>query len=38
MNSVSMPAGRLWAAYFGEMRFEFIISLRTPAFAVLSRG
>ena len=34
MNSVSMPAGRLWAAYFGEMRFEFVKSLRTPAFAV----
>jgi ABC-2 type transport system permease protein len=34
MNSVSMPSGRLWAAYFGEMRFEFIKSLRTPAFAV----
>ena len=35
MNSdCSMPAARLWAAYFGEMRFEFIKSLRTPAFAV----
>ena len=35
MNSVaSMSAGRLWAAYFGEMRFELIKSLRTPAFAV----
>ncbi len=34
MNSVSMPSGRLWSAYFGEMRFEFIKSLRTPAFAV----
>jgi len=34
MNSVSMPASRLWAAYFGEMRFEFVKSLRTPAFAV----
>jgi ABC-2 type transport system permease protein len=35
MNAtISMPAGRLWAAYFGEMRFEFIKSLRTPAFAV----
>jgi ABC-2 type transport system permease protein len=35
MNSAaSMPGGRLWAAYFGEMRFEAIKSLRTPAFAV----
>jgi ABC-2 type transport system permease protein len=35
MNSaVSMSGTRLWAAYFGEMRFEFIKSLRTPAFAV----
>jgi ABC-2 type transport system permease protein len=35
MNStVSMSGVRLWAAYFGEMRFEFIKSLRTPAFAV----
>ncbi len=35
MNTVSnMSAARLWAAYFGEMRFEFIKSLRTPAFAV----
>ena len=35
MNSVSnMSSTRLWAAYFGEMRFEFIKSLRTPAFAV----
>src|SRR6187399_2326257 len=34
MNSVGMPASRLWAAYFGEMRFEFVKSLRTPAFAV----
>ena len=35
MNSVvNMSNGRLWAAYLGEMRFEFIKSLRTPAFAV----
>ncbi len=35
MNSAtSMPGSRLWAAYFGEMRFEFVKSLRTPAFAV----
>jgi len=34
MNAVSMSSGRLWAAYFGEMRFEFVKSLRTPAFAV----
>jgi ABC-2 type transport system permease protein len=35
MNNVSnMSASRLWAAYFGEIRFEFIKSLRTPAFAV----
>jgi ABC-2 type transport system permease protein len=32
--TVHMPAGRLWAAYFGEIRFEFIKSLRTPQFAV----
>lgn len=29
-----MPRGRLWAAYFREMRFEFLKMLRTPAFAV----
>jgi ABC-2 type transport system permease protein len=35
MNSdSSMSGARLWAAYFGEIRFEFIKSLRTPAFAV----
>lgn len=35
MNAVSnMPVARLWAAYLGEMRVEFIKSLRTPAFAV----
>jgi ABC-2 type transport system permease protein len=35
MSSVaSMSSARLWAAYFGEIRFEFIKSLRTPAFAV----
>jgi ABC-2 type transport system permease protein len=30
----AMSAGRLWSAYFGEIRFEFVKSLRTPAFAV----
>ena len=35
MNTVSnMSSARLWAAYLGEMRVEFIKSLRTPAFAV----
>ena len=35
MNAVSnMSASRLWAAYFGEIRIEFIKSVRTPAFAV----
>jgi ABC-2 type transport system permease protein len=35
MNTVNnMSGARLWAAYLGEMRFEFIKSLRTPAFAV----
>jgi ABC-2 type transport system permease protein len=29
-----MPTGRLWSAYFSEIRFEFLKSLRTPAFAV----
>ncbi len=29
-----MSASRLWAAYLGEIRFEFLKSLRTPAFAV----
>lgn len=29
-----MSSGRLWAAYFREMRFEFLKMLRTPAFAV----
>jgi ABC-2 type transport system permease protein len=32
--SLAMPASRLWAAYLGEIRFEFLKSLRTPAFAV----
>jgi ABC-2 type transport system permease protein len=31
---MTMPASRLWGAYFGEMRYEFLKSLRTPAFAV----
>ena len=35
MNSVSnMSSSRLLAAYLGEMRMEFVKSLRTPAFAV----
>jgi ABC-2 type transport system permease protein len=35
MNAASNMSGtRLLAAYLGEMRFEFIKSLRTPAFAV----
>lgn len=29
-----MPRGRLWAAYFREMRLEFVKMLRTPAFSV----
>jgi ABC-2 type transport system permease protein len=35
MNPVgNMSASRLWAAYLGEVRFEYLKSLRTPAFAV----
>ncbi|HEU4780250.1 MAG TPA: CIA30 family protein [Steroidobacteraceae bacterium] len=34
MSAGTMSTTRLWAAYLGEMRFEFIKSLRTPAFAV----
>jgi ABC-2 type transport system permease protein len=35
MNSVvNMSGARLRAAYLGEIRFEFLKSLRTPAFAV----
>jgi ABC-2 type transport system permease protein len=33
-NTSTMSASRLWAAYLGEIRFEFLKSLRTPAFAV----
>jgi ABC-2 type transport system permease protein len=33
-TTVNMPSTRLWAAYFGEIRFEFIKALRTPQFAV----
>jgi ABC-2 type transport system permease protein len=29
-----MPAGRLWSAYLSEIAFEFVKSLRTPAFSV----
>jgi ABC-2 type transport system permease protein len=32
--ATSMPAGRLWSAYFREMRLEFFKALRTPAFSV----
>jgi ABC-2 type transport system permease protein len=32
--AANMSTSRLWAAYFGEIRFEFVKSLRTPAFAV----
>jgi ABC-2 type transport system permease protein len=35
MNAVSnMSTSRLWAAYLGEMRFEFTKAIRTPAFVV----
>jgi ABC-2 type transport system permease protein len=34
VSASSMSSGRLWAAYFREMRFEFLKMLRTPAFAV----
>lgn len=35
MNATAtMPAGRLWAAYFREMRYAFLNSWRTPAFSV----
>jgi len=35
MNTTgNMSGARLWSAYLGEMRFELIKSLRTPAFAV----
>ena len=33
-NAISMSTGRLWAAYLGEIRFEFLKSVRTPAFAI----
>jgi ABC-2 type transport system permease protein len=34
MSPANMTASRLWGAYLGEIRFEFLKSLRTPAFAV----
>lgn len=34
MSAAVMPGSRLWAAYFREMKFEFIKMLRTPAFSV----
>ncbi|HUQ08864.1 MAG TPA: ABC transporter permease [Steroidobacteraceae bacterium] len=34
ISAGSMPSSRLWAAYFREMRFEFLKALRTPAFSV----
>jgi ABC-2 type transport system permease protein len=33
-TAAAMSAPRLWAAYFSEIRFEFLKALRTPAFAV----
>jgi ABC-2 type transport system permease protein len=33
-TTINMPSSRLWAAYLGEMRFEFIKALRTPQFSV----
>jgi ABC-2 type transport system permease protein len=34
MSQTNMTSGRLWGAYLGEIQFEFVKSLRTPAFAV----
>ena len=34
MSSAIMPGSRLWAAYFREMKYEFVKMLRTPAFSV----
>jgi ABC-2 type transport system permease protein len=35
MNAaIAMPTARLWAAYWSDIRFEFLKALRTPAFAV----
>jgi ABC-2 type transport system permease protein len=34
MSATNMTTGRLWSAYLGEIGFEFVKSLRTPAFAV----
>ena len=34
MSATHMTSGRLLAAYLGEISFEFVKSLRTPAFAV----
>ena len=33
-SATHMSVARLWSAYLGEMGFEFVKSLRTPAFAV----
>lgn len=33
-SATLMPSDRLWSAYFREMRYEFLKSWRTPAFAV----
>jgi len=33
-TAIAMPTSRLWAAYFSEIRFEFLKALRTPGFAV----
>jgi ABC-2 type transport system permease protein len=34
MSAAAMSTARLWAAYLGEIRVEFLKSLRTPAFSV----
>lgn len=34
MSAVAMPMSRIWGAYLGEIRIEFLKALRTPAFAV----
>ena len=35
-STTIMPSARLWAAYFREMKYEFVKMLRTPAFSVPS--
>ncbi len=34
MTVPAMPTSRVWSAYLGDIRFEFLKSLRTPAFSV----